>query len=207
MAGLAFHKQFSGYAAAPKGKLPYIDDDGVIVADSAFIRLHIEQRYGVDLDANLSPERRAITWSTEKMVEDQLYWGVHTRWAMDANFELGPAHFFDHLPEDIQAGARQAQRRAVLSHLHGQGFGRHSPGEIAQLVDLCCQAAERLLGRQAFLGGGEPCGADASLFVQSASLTTPAFESPARDAVLRHPELVAFSDRMLNRFFPDHARR
>lgn len=27
-------KRFAGYADAPRGKLPYIDDDGMVVADS-----------------------------------------------------------------------------------------------------------------------------------------------------------------------------
>src|ERR1700722_5851477 len=32
-AGLAYREDRSGYGKAPKGKLPFIDDDGVIVAD------------------------------------------------------------------------------------------------------------------------------------------------------------------------------
>ena len=34
--------------ASPKGQLPFIDDGGEAVADSTFIRAHIERRYGFD---------------------------------------------------------------------------------------------------------------------------------------------------------------
>ena len=53
LAGLDFQVNNEGYKNAPKGKLPYIDDDGELVADSSFIRWHIEKKYGFDFDAGL----------------------------------------------------------------------------------------------------------------------------------------------------------
>src|SRR5687768_14957509 len=73
MAGLAYHKDLSGFAKAPKGKLPYIDD-GEIVADSTFIRAHLEKKYALDLDAGLDAAQRALSWTVERMLEDHLAW-------------------------------------------------------------------------------------------------------------------------------------
>ena len=53
-AGLEFSEDRGGYHKAPKGKLPFIDDEGLIVADSTFIRFHIEKKYGFDFDAGLN---------------------------------------------------------------------------------------------------------------------------------------------------------
>src|SRR5205823_1488916 len=50
MAALPYRTDSTGFRKAPKGKLPYIDDDGERVADSTFIRLHIEKKYGFDFD-------------------------------------------------------------------------------------------------------------------------------------------------------------
>jgi glutathione S-transferase len=47
-AGLPYQENRQGYGRAPKGKLPYIDDAGIVVADSTFIRFHIEKKYGFD---------------------------------------------------------------------------------------------------------------------------------------------------------------
>jgi glutathione S-transferase len=58
-AGLPFVENRQGYKRAPKGKLPFIDDNGTIVPDSTFIRFHIEKKYGFDFDAGLEPEQRA----------------------------------------------------------------------------------------------------------------------------------------------------
>ncbi|MGB5086844.1 MAG: Tom37 metaxin N-terminal-like domain-containing protein, partial [Methylocystis silviterrae] len=88
MAGLDYVEDRSGFSKAPKGKQPYINDDGETVADSTFIRFHIEKKYGVDFDAQLSDAQKAVGWCVEKMCEEHLYWViVHTRWMDDGNFE------------------------------------------------------------------------------------------------------------------------
>src|SRR5438445_637107 len=41
MAKLPYRTDTTGFAKAPKGKIPYIEDDGVVVPDSTFIRWHL----------------------------------------------------------------------------------------------------------------------------------------------------------------------
>ena len=87
MADLAFRRERRGPQVAPKGKIPFIEDDGVLVADSTFIRRHLEVAHGVDFDAHLSGAEKALAWAVERMLEDHLYWALlHTRWMDDANF-------------------------------------------------------------------------------------------------------------------------
>src|SRR5581483_7447436 len=61
MAGLAYRKERAMPPASPKGQLPFIEDDGVPIADSTFIRAHIERKYGFDFDDG----RRALGGSGE----------------------------------------------------------------------------------------------------------------------------------------------
>ncbi len=206
MLGLEYEKRCDGRANAPKGKLPYIDDDGTLIADSTFIRRHLEHKHSRDLDAGLNPTQRATAWAVERLVEDNLYWAmVHTRWAVDENFSKGPAHFFDPLPEDIQEGARQKQRAAVLGYLHAQGLGRHNTEEIAFFARRGYDALAQILGDRPYLLGQNPCGADASVFAQIVSALSPWFESPVRDAAASHTNLVAYGQRMMSAYFPGFA--
>ena len=206
MLSIEYTKQYEGRVGAPKGKLPYIDDDGVVIADSTFIRRHLEQKYSRDLDAGLSSTQRATAWAIERLAEDSLYWAmVHSRWAVDANFYKGPAHLFDQLPESVQEEARQKQRAAVLGYLHGQGLGRHNTEEIAFLARRGYDALADLLGNKPYLMGQNPCGADASVFAQIASALSPWFESPVRDAAASHRNLVAYCKRIMSIYFPDFA--
>src|SRR5271167_4944434 len=76
MAGLTYRKQTAMTTDSPKGQLPFIDDDGECIADSTFIRAHIESKYGFDFDAGLDLQQRAQAWAFERMIEHHLYWAL-----------------------------------------------------------------------------------------------------------------------------------
>ena len=127
MAGAAYRKEQAAPEASPKGQLPYIDDDGEVVADSTFIRAHIERKYGADLDRGLDARARAEAWAIERMIENHFTWTfVHARWILPANFEKGPARLFDNAPEGIRAQLRQDVRARIAEALHAVGIARHS---------------------------------------------------------------------------------
>jgi glutathione S-transferase len=164
MAGLDYVEDCNGFRNAPKGKLPFIDDDGQKVPDSTFIRLHIEKKYGFDYDAGLTPEQKAIGWMIEKTVEDHLYFlGAAERWMDDDNFAKGPARFFEAAPPPLRPLLRYMIRGKVRKVLHGQGLYRHSAEERRELARRGLSAASTLLGDKPFAFGDEPHGADATL--------------------------------------------
>ena len=78
MSKLPFEKSLMSFSKAPKGKIPYIEDDGQLLGDSTLIRWHLEKKYGIDFDQGLSAEQLAIAWAFEKMAEDNLYWASRT---------------------------------------------------------------------------------------------------------------------------------
>src|SRR5205823_12303524 len=87
MAGLAYRKEKAKPPASPKGQLPYIVDDAETIADSTFIRAHLEAKYGFDFDAPLSLQARAQAWAFERMIEHHVYWAlVGARWVDGDNF-------------------------------------------------------------------------------------------------------------------------
>jgi len=205
-AGLPYQEDRSGYGRAPKGKLPFIDDDGAIIADSTFIRFHIEKKYGFDFDAGLDPTQRATAWAVEKMCDEHLNLALMaTRWANKANFAKGPAQFFDAAPAPIRPIMRAIFRRKVAKMLLAHGFGRHTPAEIAFLGVRDVDALAALLGDKAYLMGEKPCAADAAVFAFVAHFLCKTFDTPIRAAAEGHANLVAYRDRLMRLYFPDFA--
>ena len=199
MAGLPFKRERRGPQAAPKGKIPFIEDDGVVIGDSTFIRRHIEVAHGIDFDSHLSAAQKASAWAIERMLEDHLYWAIlHARWMDDANFAKGPAHFFDGAPDGVREAARERSRAALASH----GLGRHTSGEVLYLATCSLQSLAGVLGTKPYLMGDEPCGADATAFAMVAGVLTPFFETPLRAAALKHANLVGYVQRMMQRYYP-----
>lgn len=203
MSGLAYRCQISGLRGAPKGKLPFIDDDRMKIADSTFIRMHIESKYRVDFDAHLSDAEKGVAWSLEKMLEDHLYWAiVYARWMDDTNFAKGPRHFFDSAPAVIQPLVANMIRRSVRKTLYAHGLGRHSDAEIAMLAKRAIDSVAAVLGDKPYLMGNARCGADATVFGFIASALCPLFESPIRTHAENHKNLVAYCDRLREEFYP-----
>jgi glutathione S-transferase len=206
MADVPYRTDMTGFKKAPKGKLPYIDDDGALIADSTFIRMHLARKYSIDFDAGLSPSERGVAWAFEKMCEDHLYWAVvHARFMDDANFNVGPRRFFDAVPAPIRPLVVAMVRRQVRRSLWGQGLGRHSADEIALLAVRDLAAMADFLGDKPYLMGGRPCGADAAVFAFVAACFPPRFKTPIRIAAELQPNLVAYRDRMLGQYYSELA--
>jgi glutathione S-transferase len=203
MAKLPYRTDATGFAKAPKGKIPYIDDEGVVVPDSTFIRWHIEKKYRIDFDQGLDAGQKAIAWAFEKMAEDQLYWvGLNDRWMNDENFHKGPARFFDKIPAPIRPFVAAMIRRKVRARLHGQGLGRHSPDEILALGTRSIDAIADFLSDKPFFMGSEPTGVDATMFAFASATLCPHFESRARSAAERRENLRRYVGRMTARYYP-----
>jgi glutathione S-transferase len=207
MSGLPYRTDTTGFRKAPKGKLPYIDDDGTIVADSTFIRMHIERKYRVDFDQGLSLPDRAVGWAFEKACEDHLYWAVlHSRWMDDANFDRGPRRFFNGVPAPLRPFVVAMVRRQVRRNLWGHGLGRHSPEEIASLAARAINSIADFLRDKPYLMGPKPCAADATVFSFIAGCLVSRFKCPIRAAAEQRPNLVAYRDRMMQQYFPDFGK-
>jgi glutathione S-transferase len=203
MAKLLYRTDTTGFARAPKGKLPYIDDGGVVVADSTFIRWHLEKKYRIDFDLGLNNAERAAAWTFEKMAEEQLYWIiVHERWMIDGNFRKGPARAFDKLPAPVRPIATAMIRRKVRAALCAQGVGRHSPEEIVALGTRSINAIADFLGDKPFFMGAQPAGIDATMFAFVCGVLCPYFDSRLRGAAERRENLRCYVGRMTALYYP-----
>jgi glutathione S-transferase len=204
MAGLPYQVDSKGFSKAPKGKLPYIDDDGERIADSTFIRWHLEKKHRIDFDRGLDDSQRAAAWAFEKTAEDHLYWAlVDARWTEDANFDRGPRSFFRAAPAPIRPLIVAMVRRKVRQSLRAQGIGRHTPAEIAALATRSVDALAAYLGQKPFLMGAEPVGVDATVFSFVVAALCPVFETPIRSAAERHDNLKRYVGRMTAHFYPE----
>jgi len=206
MAGLPYRKEQAMPDTSPRGQLPYIDDGGERIADSTFIRAHIERKYGVDFDAELDAVQRAQTWAIERMIENHFNWAAgYARWMLPENFAKGPAHFFDHVPEAARKTLCKEMLGRVTVTMRAVGVGRHTPDEIVGLGERSLSALSTMMGEGPYLFGARPCGVDATAFAGLAGLLTPFFDSPLQHRARRFANLTAYVDRMMRQYYPEHS--
>jgi glutathione S-transferase len=206
MAGLAYRKDRAMPPASPKGQLPYIVDEAETIADSTFIRAHLEGKYGFDFDAPLSLQQRAQAWAFERMIEHHVYWAlIGARWVDAENFARGPAHFFDHVPDHLREKVREDAQFRVAENYLLSGLGRHAPDEDIDLAMRSLFALSVQLGDKRYLMGEEPCGTDATAFGALAGILTPFFDSSLRERAEKFDNLTAYVERMMRQYYPEFA--
>ena len=203
MASLPFELVNSGdVLKAPKRKLPYIDDDGTLVADTSFIIEHLKARYGDPLDAALSPQQRAVATAFQRLFEENLYWAVvQTRWAEDAGWQKTRQAFFGTLPAPLRWFLPNLARRGLLAEMRGQGMGRHSAAEIQAIGCRDVTAVADFLADKPYMLGEQPSSLDATAHAFLANLLWAPVDSPLQRHARTRPTLEAYCQRMKGRYF------
>lgn len=203
LAGLPYEKKRIALpVGAPKKKLPYIDDDGETVCDSAFIIAHVGRKHGIDLDASLPARALAISHAFRKMTEESTYWTtVYARWIDEANWPKTRRVFFAKIPPPLKWIGPNAARKAVRASLDGHGYGRHTQDEVYDIALQDVRAVEGQLAEAPYLMGSTATAVDASIFGLYAQLAYGGIDSPHADYVRSSRPLMAYCDRIRERCF------
>lgn len=191
---------------APKGKLPYIEDDGQVIADSRFIIEHLKAKYGDSLDKDLSAEQCAIMTAMQRLLEEHLYWvGMYARWQYsDANWHHNKQAIFGSMPPLIRDIAAALYRKLIIEkQIYGHGMGRHNADEIFHLGAVDLDAVSAFLGNKPYFMGNAPTSLDASAFGILINTVRTPIASPLQQHALSLKNLPAYCDRMMTEFYPE----
>lgn len=197
---------------APKGKWPYIEDDGVVIADSTLIVEHLRRTRGVDPDRNLTPQERAIGLAFRRLFKESLFWLIiQIRHRDDAGFMkyrkalwslLAPGVPLDQVGEDVK-DAVIGIRKAMIEQMHGAGMGRHTAEEVHQLGTADLLAVSDFLGDKPYFFGDEPTGIDATAWAYLSHVIDLPLDSPSTQVARNTKNLVEYCRRMRARYFPE----
>jgi glutathione S-transferase len=191
---------------APKGKMPYIEDEGKKIGDSNLIVEYLQEKYGDRTEANLSPSDRGISLAMRRLIDENLYWCmVYSRWIDEPNWEITRSAYFSKLPPIVKQILPGVLRNRVRQSLDGHGMGKHTSDEIYAIGCKDLIALSGFLGAKQFFFGDTPTLLDASAYATVFNFLKAPIESPLDAQAKQLENLVAFSDRMTARFYPKSA--
>jgi glutathione S-transferase len=187
----------------PKGKLPFIEDAGVQIADTSLIVDHLVKTRGVDPDACLNARQRAIALLVQRTLEEHYAFIVaYTHFLRNEGWQHTRARF-ESVPAIIRPLIGGFVRERVRDMLWKQGVLRHSDEDIIESALRDWRAVLAVMSNGPFFFGDNPTGVDAIVFgALATSMLTP-IKSPIRDFLRSQPAFVDYADLMCARFFPD----
>jgi glutathione S-transferase len=194
---------------APKGKLPYIEDNGQKIADSSFILIYLKATYGEKLsDRLLSPQDQAIAHSLRRMMEENLYWVIsYSQWMEEAAWEAYKPVLFGPLSPAERQTAETQSREVTRGYLHAQGMGRHSRAEVYEIGNADLSALSAYLQEKPYFMGEEPTTLDATAYAFLSRVLWVPYESPLQTHMQTLPNLMGYCRRMRERYYPDKAQK
>ena len=196
LAGLPFrHEHIFDASKAPRGQLPYIEEDGETVGDSDTIIAHLIEKHGLAIDAGLTPAQRDTTHLTNRMLDD-LYWVMsYSRWRDDRFWPLFRDAILKTHPQVSAAGMDQA-RAYNFERYRYQGIGRYEPADAYRrgLADLA--VLSRLVGDDGFVFGETPTSIDAAIYGFLANIWFYDIATPLKAFLAERPQLTRYIERV-----------
>jgi glutathione S-transferase len=190
----------------PKGKLPFIEDDGVRIADSSRIIDHFARTRGADPDARLDDGQRSIALLVQRTLEEHYAFVLaYTHLLRDEGLRHTRSRF-DSVPAIMRPLVSRMVQRQIRDLLWKQGILRHSDAEIVESALRDWRAVLAMMSGGPFFFGDEATGVDAIVFGTLATTVLTPIESPIRDFLRSQPGCLAYAERMRERFFPEFAR-
>jgi glutathione S-transferase len=108
----------------PRGKLPVVEYDGKLIADSSDILRYVEERHPEPRLYPADARERARALIMEDWADESYYWHVvYENWLVDDQFDKFAAEILAPLPALIRPIARIVARRQTRANLRGQGRG------------------------------------------------------------------------------------
>lgn len=204
MAGLEYTSHYTNDPReAPLGKLPCLKVDNRTIPDSTLCIDYLKHKHGIDLDRHLTPEQKAWAHALKALLEDRLYFaGLYSRWVDARYWPVFRDTLFGGLPFPVRKVLPQVIQQKMKRDLQGQGIARHSQEQVYAFAAQDVAVLSALLGDKPYFLGDEPTDIDASAFGLIAQLTLVTENSPWPPIVAPHPNLRAYAERMLMRYFP-----
>ena len=199
MTNTPYKSRKADFRKAPKGKIPWIEDDsrGVTMGDSGLIIDYLKSAYSVKIDDRLTPEQLALSVAIQRVIEEHMYFGaIVMRWGDDSSFGYVRAFFMKIMPPLIGGMIMKKIRKNVLSQAYRQGMGRHSRQDLESLLRADLDALVVFLGDKKFIHGDSPTTIDAILYGFMANLMWTPWDSAFKSYALTKLTLVSHLERM-----------
>jgi glutathione S-transferase len=192
---------------APYGKLPFIEDNGVKVADSTAIIDYLRKYADLDSDATATEKAQMLAWN--RMIDEHTYWCavIQPRWREEANWEIYLPIIFGASPVPPEVHRTMEEfRKLILSEFLGQGMGRLPGNVVYERARADIDAISDLLDSKPYFMGEQLRSIDANVLSILDHIIYAPFKFDAKDYALNKKNLLDYCGRMNERFGKAEAR-
>ncbi len=177
----------------PTGKLPLIEIDGTVIADSTNIALELERRYPTPALIPSDPAQRALVLALEDWADESLYFYEMTTRFGEQDFATNVGKLMGGAPKEMVEAMAPMLREMFKSTTTTQGIGRKSAAQLAEDVDRLFGAIEDLQRATGFVVGNSLTLADIAICCQAECVGD---STIGKQVLQRRPALATYFQRI-----------
>ncbi len=198
---LPFNVRYDGYEKAPNGMMPYINDDGHIIADTNKMITYLKEKYQLNIDNDLTDENWALTNDIQQLIEEQMYWIIlYSRFIDPVGWDIIKHDFFQTIPEKSQDIIATKIKNKFKKELEEHGLLSHSEKEIYKLAAQYTSIASETLGKKNYMFGDDPHTIDACVFGFLGAIYFSPLDTALNQNIKKHPNLIDYCERIMKKY-------
>lgn len=181
---------------APRGQLPYIEDNGKIITDSNYIIYYLSDKFQITWDNDLTSQQKTSQFLLTRMLDNHLYWVMsYSRWQDERYWPLFKAEFLRQFPDVPDAVVENAKQKNLEKYRY-HGIGRYDQKDIYQSGIDDLSAITSMLGKNDFIFGDKPHTVDAICYGFLANIFYFEIETPLKDFIKKETPLKNYVCKM-----------
>lgn len=193
-------------SVGPKGKSPWIEMGSLRMGDSTLIIEHLGAKFGIDLDAHLDAQQRAVATAVQRMIEEHYHQCFEHQLFFGRGGPERMAEFAQSAPFPVRYILPTVVGRAFRKQLHARGMGRHAEDVIVAQGKADLDAIAALLGDKPFMLGDRPSLLDACVFGFLGVSIYVEGDNPLFRYAASLENLVRYTERLRAQYFPETLR-
>uniref|UniRef100_A0A3B4BG25 Uncharacterized protein n=1 Tax=Periophthalmus magnuspinnatus TaxID=409849 RepID=A0A3B4BG25_9GOBI len=199
MVDLPYQNYFDG-KLSPQGKMPWIEYNHEQVSGSEFIIDFLEEKFGINLNKNLTLEERAVSRAITKMVEEHTI--AYCQWVDNLEETQKLLSMSGPLSDTLKWLLSHLNGSMVRREMYGHGIGRFSKEEVYSLMEKDLRTLATLLDKKYFMGS-KVSTLDATVFGHLAQAMWTLPGTRPEQLIKELINLAMFCERMRRKFWPE----
>ena len=197
LSSLDFEKEYvADLSKMPKGKVPVLQHEEKLIADSSLIQRYLKETYSFDLDKHLTNEQKAIAEAFRRMTEEHLYWiGVYNRFVDPIGKPFMMKAMFDGMPIEQAEAIFAVLQEGAKNEMYGHGIGRHNQSDIYAFGKADLDAINDYLGTKDYFFDDELTSIDVTIAPVVANLILTPIDTEIALYARTKANLVAYIER------------
>ncbi len=189
---------------SPSGQVPWVVDDGEVIADSQKIITRFERGRADALDHWMTARDRAAAHMLRRLLEFDLFWQInYSRWVDPAGWARFRPDIRVRLPLPMRLFGLPMVRRRLMRTCRMLGLKPDQPQKAYDIGRGHIDAVADLLGDSPFMLGENISSVDFSALGVLGNIMRQPAPSPIRDHANDRENLVTWLDRMWDLAFRD----